>query len=51
MTVIIKVELKNSAIHETPDALKRIVQGRMDAMIQNDPIMNLFVARYTVEVE
>ena len=51
MTVIIKVELKNSAIHETPDALKRIVQGRMDAMIQNDPVMSLFVAGYTVEVE
>ena len=51
MTVIIKVELRNSARHETPDALKRIVQGRMDAMIQNDPVMSLFVAGYSVEVE
>ena len=51
MTVIIKVELKNSARHEPPEALKRIVQGRMDAMIQNDPVMDLFVAGYTVEVE
>ena len=51
MTVIIKVELRNSARHETVDALMRIVQGRMDAMIQNDPVMDLFVAGYTVEVE
>ena len=51
MTVIIKVELKNSARHEPPEALKRIVQGRMDAMIQNDPVRDLFVAGYSVEVE
>ena len=51
MTIIIKVELRNSARHETPDALKRMVRGRMDAMIQNDPVMDLFVAGYTVEVE
>lgn len=51
MTVIIKVELRGSAIHETPESLKRIVSGRMDAMIQNDAVMNLFVDGYSVEVE
>ena len=51
MTVIIKVEMRNSAKLETPEALKRMMQGRMDAMVQNDPIMSLFVAGYTVEVE
>ena len=51
MTIIIKVELRNSARHETVDALTRLVKGRMDAMIQNDPVLDLFVAGYTVEVE
>lgn len=51
MTVTIKVELRGSAQHETPERLKRMVSCRMNEMIRNDALMNIFVASYSVEVE
>lgn len=49
--IIIKIKLQGSAQHETPQSLKLMAQSRMDAIIQNDPVMALFVAGYVVDVQ
>lgn len=51
MVVIIHIKLKNSALHETPETIKSMISQRMDDMIRTDPVVNMFVAGYTVGVE
>ncbi len=51
MIVTIKLELKNSAIHESPEAIKRIAEEKIKELIRNDAFMNIFVGGYSVEVE
>jgi len=51
MIVTIKLELKNSAIHESPETIKRIAEEKVKELIRNDAFMNIFVSGYGVKVE
>jgi hypothetical protein len=50
MTVIIKIELKNSAVLETPESIKRMAEGKIRQFILDDPVLLVCVQGYTVEV-
>jgi hypothetical protein len=40
----------NSAVHENPETLKRMAEDRVRHMIAMDPMLNIFVESFQVEV-
>jgi len=50
MNIRITIELKNSAMIESPETIRSIVETRLDEMIADDPMLGLFFREYTVEV-
>lgn len=49
-SVIITLQLMNSAVHENPETLKRMGEDRVRHMIAMDPVLNIFVGSFQVEV-
>ena len=43
MNVIIKIGLKNSATLESPEAIEQMVRSRLDKMIAETPMLELFI--------
>jgi hypothetical protein len=48
--VVITLQLMNSAVHENPETLKRMAEDRVRHMIAMDPMLNIFVGSFQVEV-
>lgn len=51
MNVIIKIGLKNSATLESPEAIEQMVRSRLDKMIAETPMLELFIDGYTIGVQ
>lgn len=49
-SVIITPQLMRSAVHENPETLKRMAEDRVRHMIAMDPMLNIFVGSFQVEV-
>lgn len=48
--VVITLQLMNSAVHENPGKLKSMAEDRVRHMIAMDPVLNIFVGSFQIEV-
>jgi len=51
MNVTINIKSDSGAILESPVTIEKMVRSRLDEMIKDDLMLNLFVTNYTVEVK